>query len=133
MFFYAEEANLKGMEWITMEPANSEFNFYVEGVGISVIGLVGLVINITALYILFNRKVFFFLNILYDLNHIILKFQLMRTFHLLMISLTLYDLTLLLIMTTISMRNFSDFYRDKIIVYGLQYLIPLGHVSHNHL
>ena len=64
MFFYAEEANLKGMEWITMEPANSEFNFYVEGVGISIIGLVGLVINITALYILFNRKVFLFLNVL---------------------------------------------------------------------
>ena len=70
MFFYAEEANLNGMEWITMEPANSEFDYYVEGVGISIIGLVGLVINITALYILFNRKVFFFLNILYDLNFV---------------------------------------------------------------
>ena len=132
MFFYAEEVYLNAMEE-TVEPANSEFNYYVEGVGISTIGLVGMVINSIALYILFNRKVFFFLNILYDLNHIILKFQLMRTFHLLMISLTLYDLTLLLIMTMLSMRNFSDFYRDKIIVYGLHYIFPLGHVSHNHL
>ena len=69
MFFNAEEANLNGMEE-TMEPAISEFNYYVEGVGISIIGLVGLVINITALYILFNRKVCFFLNILYDLNFV---------------------------------------------------------------
>ena len=67
MFFYAEEVYLNGMEE-TVEPANSEFNYYVEGVGISIIGLVGLIINIIALYILFNRKVFFFLNILYDLN-----------------------------------------------------------------
>jgi hypothetical protein len=67
MFFYAEKPNLNGMEE-TVEPANSEFDYYVEGVGISIIGLVGLVINIIALYILFHRKVFFFLNILYDLN-----------------------------------------------------------------
>ena len=65
MFFNAEEAKLNGMEE-TVEP----FNYYVEGVGISIIGLVGLVINIIALYILFNRKVFFFLNILYDLNFV---------------------------------------------------------------
>merc|ERR1719483_406451 len=46
-----------------------------------------------------------------------------------MISLTFYDLTLLFIMiSSFSMRKFSDFYRDKIVVYGLQYLIPLGHV-----
>ena len=69
MFFYAEEAHLNGMEE-TVEPANSEFNYYVEGVGISIIGLVGLIINIIALYILFNRKVFFFLNILYGLNFV---------------------------------------------------------------
>ena len=61
MFFNAEFYN--GMEE-TVESANSEFNYYVEGVGISIIGLVGLVINITALYILFNRKVFLFLNVL---------------------------------------------------------------------
>ena len=67
MFFYAEEVYLNGMEE-TVEPANSEFNYYVEGVGISTIGFVGMVINSIALYILFNRKVFFFLNILYDLN-----------------------------------------------------------------
>ena len=67
--FFAEEANLNGMEE-TVEPAISEFNYYVEGVGISIIGLVGLAINIIALYILFNRKVFFFLNILYDLNFV---------------------------------------------------------------
>ena len=60
MFFYAEKPNLNGMEEM-VEPAISEFNYYVEGVGISIIGLVGLVINIIALYILFNRKVFFFL------------------------------------------------------------------------
>ena len=52
--FFAEEANLNGMEE-TVEPAISEFNYYVEGVGISIIGLVGLAINIIALYILFNR------------------------------------------------------------------------------
>ena len=68
MFFYAEEAYLNGMEEM-VEPANSEFNYYVEGVGISITGLAGIVINIIALYILFNRKVFFFFNnILYDLN-----------------------------------------------------------------
>ena len=67
--FFAEEANLNGMEE-TVEPAISEFNYYVEGVGISIIGLVGLAINIIALYILFNRKVCFFLNILYDLNFV---------------------------------------------------------------
>ena len=65
MFFNAEEAKLNGMEE-TVEP----FNYYVEGVGISIIGLVGLVINIIALYILFNRKVFLFFNILYDLNFV---------------------------------------------------------------
>ena len=70
MFFYAEEGYLNGME-DTVEPAISEFNYFVEGVGISIIGLVGLVINIIALYILFNRKVLFFLNILYNLNYII--------------------------------------------------------------
>ena len=67
MFFYAEEAYLNGMEEM-VEPAISEFNYYVEGIGISIIGLVGMVINIIALYILFNRKVFSFFNILYDLN-----------------------------------------------------------------
>ena len=67
MFFNPEEAYFNGMEE-TVEPFNLEFNYYVEGVGISIIGLVGLVINIIALYILFNRKVFFFLNILYNLN-----------------------------------------------------------------
>ena len=72
--FFAEEANLNGMEE-TVEPAISEFNYFVEGVGISIIGLVGLVINIIALYILFNRKVFSFLNILYDLSYIILNFS----------------------------------------------------------
>ena len=66
MFFNAEFW-LNGMEE-TVEPFNLEFNYYVEGVGISIIGFVGLVINIIALYILFNRKVFFFLNILYNLN-----------------------------------------------------------------
>ena len=61
MFFHAKAKH--GMEE-TVEPANSELKYYVEGIGISIIGLVGLVTNIIALYILFNRKVFFLLNII---------------------------------------------------------------------
>ena len=36
------------------------FKFYIEGVGILVVGLVGLVINVFALYILFRKQVLTF-------------------------------------------------------------------------
>ena len=55
MFFNAEEAKSNKMK----ERAPNQFDYYVEGVGILVIGLVGMAINIVALYILFNQKVFF--------------------------------------------------------------------------
>jgi hypothetical protein len=56
MFFDAEEAKSNRMK----ELIPKQFDYYVEGIGILVIGLPGLAINIVALYILFNRKVIFY-------------------------------------------------------------------------
>ena len=43
-----------------MEETVAAFQYYVEGVGISAVGSVGVVINVVALYILFRKKVSFF-------------------------------------------------------------------------
>ena len=42
-----------------MEETVAAFSYYVEGVGILAVGLVGVVINIVALYILFRKQVSF--------------------------------------------------------------------------
>ena len=54
----------------------------------------------------------------------------MRNFHLLMSSLALYDfLSLILDIGCFAIGQFSDYYRDNILMFAIPYVIPLNQVN----
>ena len=82
--------------------------FYVEGVAVTVVGSTGVIINLTALiFLLQTRRRHVFQNLL--------------------LSLTIYDLALILLMlASFAFPQFSGNYRSHVLIHALPFLIPLA-------
>ena len=82
--------------------------FYVEGVAVTVVGSTGVIINLTALiFLLQTRRRHVFQNLL--------------------LSLTIYDLALIILMlVSFAFPQFSGNYRSHVLIHALPFLIPLA-------
>ena len=88
-----------------------DFPFYIEGIGITVVGVIGLLINGLAIVLLTRQKT-------------------LRTFHILLVSLTFYDfLHIILSIACFSLPQLSTGYRNNVLIFILPYLIPCAQIT----
>ncbi|XP_059096177.1 G-protein coupled receptor daf-37-like isoform X2 [Tigriopus californicus] len=100
-------SEVEGLNWPKLIRTSQ---FVIEGLGILTIGSLGLFINVFALYILFKKQV-------------------MRNFHLLMCSLAVYDFFhLVLDILCFALPQFSENYRNGILLHAIPFLIPITQI-----
>ena len=85
--------------------------YYIEGVGISCVGIVGVMINVMAMILL-------------------LRIKRRHTFHNLLVSLTIYDLLqIILSIGCFALPQLSPSYRNHVFIHVVPFLIPFAQIA----
>ncbi len=93
------------------DPTFVDFPYWVEGVALCAVGLVGVFINGVAIALLSRQRP-------------------RRTFHILLLTLTVFDLLHVLIsMATFALPQLSLAYRNNVLIFAIPYLIPLAQIT----